>query len=118
MDLGLTGKRALVMGASSGLGKAIAQTLRQEGAQVAICARGKQRLETTALEIGASPLVCDLSQPGAAQHLVEHAESVIGPLDILITNTGGPAPRSASCTSRPEATSSRSMSSRADSSWC
>ena len=90
MDLGLTGKRALVMGASSGLGKAIALTLRQEGAQVAICARGKQRLETTALEIGASALVCDLSQAGAAQHLVEHAESEIGPLDILITNTGGP----------------------------
>ncbi len=90
MDLGLTGKRTLVMGASSGLGKAIAQALRQEGAKVAICARGKQRLEATALEIDASPLVCDLSQPGAAQHLVEHAESVIGPLDILITNTGGP----------------------------
>lgn len=90
MDLGLDGKKALVMGASSGLGKAIAQTLRQGGAEVAICARGKDRLEATALEIGASPMVCDLSQPEAGQHAVEQAEREIGPLDILITNTGGP----------------------------
>lgn len=90
MDLGLRGKRALVMGGSSGLGKAIARTLRDEGATVAICARGLERLEATARELEAAALPCDLSEPGAGERVVRAAIEALGGLDILVCNTGGP----------------------------
>lgn len=91
MDLGLDGKRAFVMGGSSGLGRGISEALIAEGVCTAICARGRDRLEATALEIGAHlSLVCDLTQPGAARTAVEQAQSAFGGLDILVTNTGGP----------------------------
>ncbi|HSR53178.1 MAG TPA: SDR family oxidoreductase [Acidobacteriota bacterium] len=90
MDLGLQEKKALVMGASSGLGKAVAQALISEGASAVICARGRDRLEATAEEIGARPIACDLSRPGAAARLVEEAREALGGLDILVSNTGGP----------------------------
>jgi 3-oxoacyl-[acyl-carrier protein] reductase len=92
MDLGLRTRRALVMGASSGLGKAIARTLIHEGARVAICARGAERLAATAAEIGAEGIVADVSRPGAAANLVGAAENRVGPLDVLVVNTGGPPP--------------------------
>ena len=91
MDLKITGKRALVMGASSGLGRAIAETLVQEGAIVAICARGDARLKKTSEEIKAAfAFTCDLSQPGAGAKAVKQAEDKIGAIDILVCNTGGP----------------------------
>ena len=92
MDLGMAKRRALVMGGSSGLGKGIAQALIAEGARVAICARGAERLAATAAQIGAEGIVTDLSKPGAAGALVVEAERRLGPLDILIVNTGGPPP--------------------------
>lgn len=92
MDLGLHAKRALVMGASSGLGKAIARTLAEEGARVAICSRDRDKLEKTAARIGAAPYVCDLSKPGEAACVVESVISDFGGLEILVTNTGGPPP--------------------------
>lgn len=92
MDLGLRARRALVMGASTGLGKAIARTLILEGARVAICARGAERLAATATEIGATGIVADVTRPGAAAALVGEAESKVGALDVLIVNTGGPPP--------------------------
>jgi 3-oxoacyl-[acyl-carrier protein] reductase len=92
MDLGLRARRALVMGGSTGLGKAVAQALIMEGARVAICARGADRLKATATEIGAEALVADLTSPGAASRVVSEADNRIGPLDILVVNTGGPAP--------------------------
>ena len=70
MNLGLEGRRALVMGGSRGLGKAIAQALVAAGARVAICARNAERLGATALELGVEALVCDLSAPGAAAALI------------------------------------------------
>lgn len=92
MDLGLRARRALVMGGSSGLGKAVAQALIREGAHVAICARSAQRLEATATEIGAHAIAADLTSPGAATQVVAEAEQRIGPLDVLVVNTGGPPP--------------------------
>jgi 3-oxoacyl-[acyl-carrier protein] reductase len=92
MDLGLRTRRALVMGGSSGLGRAIAQALIAEGARVAICARGAERLAATAAQIGAEGIVADVSRPGAASQLVAEAEKRLGPLDILVVNTGGPPP--------------------------
>ena len=91
MDLGIEGKRALVMGSSTGLGRGIAEALIAEGVQVAISARGQERLERTAAEIGAAAaLPIDLDQPGAAIELVQAAQRDLGGLDILVTNTGGP----------------------------
>lgn len=90
MDLGLRTRRALVMGGSSGLGKAIAAALIQEGARVAICARGAERLAETATQIGAEGIVVDLTTPGAANRLVGQAQELLGPIDILVVNTGGP----------------------------
>lgn len=92
MDLGLRTRRALVMGGSSGLGRAIAQALIQEGARVAICARGAERLASTAAQIGAEGIVADVAKPDAARHLVTEAERRLGPLDVLVVNTGGPPP--------------------------
>jgi len=92
MDLGLKGRRALVMGGSRGLGKAVAQVLVEEGARVAICARDAARVAATAAELGAQGLVCDLSTPGAADTLVRKAQNLLGHLDVLVVNTGGPPP--------------------------
>lgn len=91
MDFGLLGKRALVMGASKGLGFAVAKELAAEGAKVAICARDEERLNKAAATIGATALVCDLKQPGSGARLVEAAAVDLGGVDILVVNTGGPA---------------------------
>jgi 3-oxoacyl-[acyl-carrier protein] reductase len=90
MDLGLNNKRALVTGASKGLGKAVAAALRAEGATVAICARHAGRIAAAAKEIGAAGLVGDLSVPGAAANIVQQAIDKLGGVDILVVNTGGP----------------------------
>lgn len=91
MDLGLKGKRALVMGASSGIGRAIAQALIHEGARVAICARGEARLNDTAKAIRAEVAIAtDLSKPLAGARVVEEVTAQLGGVDILVTNTGGP----------------------------
>jgi 3-oxoacyl-[acyl-carrier protein] reductase len=90
MDLGLRNKRALVTGASRGLGKAIAAALRQEGAAVAICSRDPARIEAAATDIGAFGLTGDLSAPGAAEDIVRWGNARLGGIDILVANTGGP----------------------------
>ena len=92
MDLGLRDRRALVLGASSGLGRAVAAALIAEGARVAICARNKAKVEAAARELGARVgLSTDLTVPGAATTLVETAAQRLGGgVDILVTNTGGP----------------------------
>src|SRR5580765_1134105 len=92
MDLGLRGRRALVMGASTGLGHATAAALTAEGAKVAISARGAERLAAAAAELGAVAIACDTTVPGAAAKLVADAQQQLGPLDILVVNTGGPPP--------------------------
>ncbi len=90
MDFGLTNRRALVTGASRGLGRAIAEALRSEGAAVAICARNAERIEAAAKEIGAVGIVGDLSVSGAAAEILRRANERLGGVDILVINTGGP----------------------------
>jgi 3-oxoacyl-[acyl-carrier protein] reductase len=91
MDLQLGGRRALVLGSSGGLGRAIAETLTREGAKVAICSRDRERVEATAKEIGAAHAIAlDLARPGAGKQVVEEARAALGGVDILVTNTGGP----------------------------
>ncbi|AKF79652.1 short-chain dehydrogenase [Myxococcus fulvus 124B02] len=91
MDFGLKGKRALVMGASAGLGYATAEALVKEGATVAICSRGGEKLEKAAKALGAALAVpADLNQPGAAKRLVDEVVVKLGGVDVLVVNTGGP----------------------------
>ncbi len=89
MDLELTGKRALVIGASRGLGAAIAQELRAEGAEVL----GVSRTPTDAPDY---PMIAaDLASPDAAQNIAEAVQERMGSVDILVNNCGGPAPSGA-----------------------
>ena len=91
MDLKIKGKNALVMGASTGIGYGIAQSLIEEGVKVAICARSEDRLIAAASKLGASLSVpCDLSKKGSALALVKTVQNELGGLDILVINTGGP----------------------------
>ena len=90
VDLGLEGRTALVTGASKGIGLGIARALASEGARVAVSSRSKERIEAAAGEIGALPLVHDSSELDSAPGLVESVEEELGPLHVLVTNTGGP----------------------------
>jgi 3-oxoacyl-[acyl-carrier protein] reductase len=98
MDLGLKNKIALVTASSRGLGRAVALRLAQEGAHVAVCARGEGALRETADDIrqatGQRVLVLpgDVSQPETAELLVRAVLEAFGRLDVLITNAGGPPP--------------------------
>jgi 3-oxoacyl-[acyl-carrier protein] reductase len=92
MDLGLQNRVALVMGASRGIGRAIGAALVREGASVAIVSRSQERLEEAAGEIGpgATPFVADASDTDALAGLPGEVATALGPVEILVTNTGGP----------------------------
>ncbi|MBN8535113.1 MAG: SDR family oxidoreductase [Rhizobiales bacterium] len=101
MDLGLTGKTALVLGASGGLGRAIALALAREGASVALAGRRIGPLEELASDIQsrgtrAIPVLWDLSDLDAIERVASTTEKDLGGIDILINNTGGPPPGPAS----------------------
>ena len=94
MDLGLNGRTALVMASSKGIGKAIAAALAREGARVAMTSRSLERVQKAAREIGPEVLAleADTDDLGAMAALPGEVESRLGPVDILVTNTGGPPP--------------------------
>ncbi len=96
MDLGLSGKVALVAAASRGLGRAVADELAREGAQLVICARGETALRETAEQIRAETgarvvdVVADVSEPAGITRVVAAAMEAFGRVDVLVTNAGGP----------------------------
>ena len=99
MDLGLSGKRALVTAASQGLGKAIATELAREGCRVMIASRREQALmraaEEIRQEVGHADVTwhqVDVADAESIQQLVQAAKGEWGGIDLLVTNAGGPTP--------------------------
>ena len=96
MDLGLSGRVAVIGGGSKGLGRACADSLALEGANLVICSRNSQELDAAAAEIrdatGVDVLAVpgDLSQLEDIQRLIQAAVDNFGRLDILVSNSGGP----------------------------
>jgi 3-oxoacyl-[acyl-carrier protein] reductase len=96
MDLGLTGKAAIVTGGSRGLGLAAAKALIAEGAHVAICARGAEQLRQSADEVRAAAMAgarvlavaADVSTEAGVQKVVDAAVQEFGRLDVLVNNIG------------------------------
>lgn len=100
MDLGIKNKTAIVFGAGSGLGRAMAVSLAREGVQLALCGRTLSNLEETQAMIqklgGKSICVSwDLANRAVINSNFERIEKELGPIDILINNTGGPPPTTA-----------------------
>ena len=91
MDLGLEGKRALVFGASRGLGYAVARELAAEGCRVCVVSRDEERIRNAAADLGCEWAVADLAVPGAARACTTRVISRFGGIDILVCNSGGPA---------------------------
>ncbi len=95
MDLGLTGRTAIVCGASAGMGLAIAEALVAEGANVAMFARRREVLEPEAERLGALAVRGDMRDPADLERLVERTVKAYGGVDILLNNSGGPPRTSA-----------------------
>jgi 3-oxoacyl-[acyl-carrier protein] reductase len=90
VDLGLSGRTAIVCGASSGMGLAIARALAAEGANVAMFARRRDLLEREAEQVGALAVRGDVTTPSDLERLVERTLEAFGGIDILVNNSGGP----------------------------
>jgi len=90
----LSGKVALVTGASRGIGRAIALGYAEAGADIAVLARGADGIEETAAAVEklgrrVARLTCDVEDPSQIEHSVERATAELGPLDIVVNNAGG-----------------------------
>lgn len=96
MDLGLSGRTAIVCGASSGIGLGIAESLASEGANVVMFARRRDVLEREAERLGGLAVVGDVTSGDDLERLVGTAVDAYGGVDILVNNSGGPPRASAS----------------------
>jgi NAD(P)-dependent dehydrogenase (short-subunit alcohol dehydrogenase family) len=98
MDLGLSGKKALVTGATKGIGRAIAETLLAEGASVAICARNAEGVEAAVAEMSSLGTVygaaVDTADGAALTAWVANSADQLGGIDIYVHNTSGKPARS------------------------
>jgi 3-oxoacyl-[acyl-carrier protein] reductase len=94
MDLGITGKRAVVAAASKGLGFASAQALAAAGVHVAMCSRNEAEIAAAAERVGggAVPLVADMATAAGAEAFAAAAQEALGGIDIVVANAGGPPP--------------------------
>lgn len=96
MDLGISGKIALVCAASRGLGRAVAAELAAEGCRVAVCARSATALCAAASEIAGDtgavvvPIPADVADPSQVTRLVAAVRAALGPPEIVVANAGGP----------------------------
>lgn len=96
MDLGLDGAVALVLGATSGLGRASAEALAAEGARVVVVGRREELVhELVASLPAATGVVADVTEPASPARLAAAAEEAFGPVDVVVLNGGGPAPGTA-----------------------
>jgi 3-oxoacyl-[acyl-carrier protein] reductase len=100
LDLGLKGKTALVLGGGGGIGRAIAKSIAAEGANVAVAGIGSTSIDGTIAELKAIggkylSLIWDLADLSVINANISNVESELGPIDILVNNTGGPPPASA-----------------------
>ncbi|MGZ8693835.1 MAG: SDR family oxidoreductase [Gaiellaceae bacterium] len=101
MDLGLSGRTAIVCGASSGIGLACAEAMAAEAADVVMLARGRETLEREAERIGGLAVRGDVTDPRDAERVVERAVEAFGGVDVLVNNSGGP-PRGPAVGLKPE----------------
>ncbi len=90
MELGLTGKRAAVAASSAGLGFGVAAALAAEGASVVVNGRDVDRVEAAATRIGATAVAADVGTVDGALAFVGAATDLLGGIDVLVTNAGGP----------------------------
>jgi 3-oxoacyl-[acyl-carrier protein] reductase len=93
MDLGLTGRTALVLGAGGGIGRGIAEAFAAEGAHVACADRRMEAAQATADSVGGTStraFAVELGDRAAEQDLIRQVEQTLGPVDVLVNNTGGP----------------------------
>jgi 3-oxoacyl-[acyl-carrier protein] reductase len=95
MNMGLDGRTAIVCGASSGIGLAIAEALAKEGANVVMLARRRDVLEREAERIGGLAVRGDVRNPADLSRLVDRTVEAFGGIDILVNNSGGPPPGTA-----------------------
>lgn len=98
MDLGISGKTALVAASSRGIGKGCARELAKEGVDLVLCARGEEDLRETARDlqdesgVNTFPVSVDLDTKSGIRELLDHVEETVGHVDIAVTNNGGPDP--------------------------
>lgn len=98
MDLMIKGKVAVVVAASKGLGRAVAEAFANEGVNLAICSRNKERINAAAnyiqseYKVKVLPLVCDVTNPSAIRNMKEEVIREFKTCHILFTNAGGPPP--------------------------
>lgn len=89
IDLDLSGRRAIVTGASKGIGAAAVRLLAEHGAEVAFCARGQEAIdELSSASSAVRGYVADMSDPASTEAFLEAVHTDLGPVDILVNNVG------------------------------